>query len=77
MNYTTLLNQVTAENTVIDSAVTLMTSLKTMLDAAIVANKAGDPTQLQAISDLLQSKSDALAAAVVANTPATPAVPAP
>jgi hypothetical protein len=57
-----------AKNTEVEqSAVTLITGLKEKLDAAIAS---GDPAQLTALSTELGSSSDALAAAVTANTPA-------
>jgi hypothetical protein len=62
-----LITLVTDENTVIDSAIVLLTNLKTMLDAAIAS---GNPAKLQELSDLIGSKKQALADAVVANTPA-------
>lgn len=51
------------------SAVALLQGLKAALDAAIAS---GNPVQLQALSDSLGASTDALAAAVVANTPAAP-----
>ena len=59
--------KVTANGTVIASAVTLIQGLKAQLDAAIAS---GDPTQLQALSDQLGQQDQALADAVAANTPA-------
>lgn len=59
--------QVEADVVVESSAATLLTGLKTRLDAAIAAN---DPAALKALSDELGASKDALAAAVVANTPA-------
>ena len=50
-----------------NSAITLLQGLKAALDAAIAAN---DPAALTALSASLGANSDALAAAVVANTPA-------
>lgn len=63
--------QVAANNAVVESALTLIQGLKAQLDAAIAA---GDPAQLQALSDSLAAEDSKLAAAVAANTPATPAV---
>lgn len=61
-----------AKNTsVIDSAETLLRSLKTKLDEAITS---GDPAQLEALSAELGQSSSELAAAVVANTPAEPVI---
>lgn len=57
-----------AKDTEVDqSAITLLNGLKEKLDAAIAS---GDPAQLTALSQQLGSNSDALAAAVTANTPA-------
>lgn len=61
-----LVAKVTAENTVIDSAVTLLSIIETELDAAIAS---GDPTKVQAVSDLIDAGQKKLADAVVANTP--------
>lgn len=69
-----LVAKVTAENTVIDSAVTLLGTLKTELDAAIAS---GDPAKIQAVSDLITTGQQKLADAVVANTPVVPQPPAP
>lgn len=60
---------VAANSTVIGSAVTLLTGLKTQLDEAIAS---GDPQALRDLSSQLGSQTDALAAAVLANTPAAP-----
>ena len=76
-----LIDTVAAEDTVIDSAmvliqgnVTTLADIKAQLAAAIAAN---DPTALQAVADGIDhtiadvtAKKDALAAAVVAGTPA-------
>lgn len=83
---TALLAAVKEEDTVIDSAVVLitgfakqLTDLQTQLAAAIAAN---DPTAIQAVADSLAStvtdvtaKKMALADAVQANTPAAPVAP--
>ena len=71
---------VTAEDTVIDSAVTLLNGIPALIkDAVDKALAAGaTPAQLQSLTDLgttMTAKSQALAAAVTANTPA--AVPPP
>ena len=58
---------VTASTTVQDSAMVLLTGLKTALDAAIAG---GNPAALQALSDSLGSESTKMAAAITANTPA-------
>ena len=62
---------VEAENTVVDSAITLLNGL-----AAALAAAATDPAAVLALADEVNSKAAALAAAVAANTPAAPAVPA-
>lgn len=67
MNLDDLKAQVEAQTTVVDSAVTLLQQLKTMLDQAIAS---GDPAKIQAVADLLHHNTQALADAVVANTPA-------
>jgi hypothetical protein len=51
------------------AAITLLNGLKQRLDEAIAS---GDMTQVQALSDELSGNTDALAAAVAANTPADP-----
>lgn len=51
------------------SAITLLNGLKQKLDDAIAS---GDPAQLKALSDSIGSSTQALADAVVANTPAEP-----
>lgn len=56
---------VTAEDTVIDSAITLLQGLATQ-----IASLKTDPAALQALSDEVKAKSQALADAVTANTPA-------
>lgn len=70
---TTVENAVAAESTVVDSAIVLLGQL-----SAQIAAFANDPTELAALVDSINTKRDALAAAVVANTPAAPAAePAP
>ena len=63
---------VTAEDTVIDSVITLLTQLTGALKDAGV-----DPVKLAALRNDIQTKTKALANAVVANTPAAPPTPAP
>jgi hypothetical protein len=60
---------VAANTTASESAITLLTGLKTQLDAAIAASTDDDGDALQALSDSLGSESAKLAAAVTANTP--------
>lgn len=62
---------VAAEDTVIDSAVTLIQGIP-----ALIAAAGTDPAALAALSADINTKAAALAAAVTANTPAAPA-PAP
>ena len=62
---TDLQDKVAALKTVGDSAIALLNGLKAALDAAIASN---DPAALQALSDSIGSETDALAAAVAANT---------
>ena len=59
--------QVTANRTVLTSAVTLINGIADRITAAGV-----DPKALADLSASLKSDDDALAAAVVANTPPTP-----
>lgn len=59
-----LTNAVAAEDTVIDSAITLLKGLKDALDAA-----GTDPVRLAALSADIAAKTQALADAVAANTP--------
>lgn len=59
--------KVDAETTVVQSAVTLLSSLAQSLKDAIAAN---DPAAIQAIADELDTNTASLAAAVAANTPA-------
>lgn len=58
---------VAQSNTVAESAITLLTGLKTELDTAIAADDDGDA--LQALSDNLGAETTKLAAAITANTP--------
>jgi hypothetical protein len=62
-----LADQVKANTDVEQSAVTLITGL-----AAQIAAAANDPAQVAALAASLKSSADALSAAIVANTPATP-----
>jgi hypothetical protein len=58
---------VAAEDTVIDSAITLIQGIPALIAAAGV-----DPAKLAALQTDITTKSSALAAAVAANTPAAP-----
>jgi exosortase/archaeosortase len=67
----TLQTQVTNTDTAIDSAIVLLNGL-----SAQIAATAGDPAKAAALAADLKTKTDALAAAIVANTPAAaPATP--
>lgn len=57
---------VTNENTVIDSAITLLTEISAQLSAA-----ATDPAAVQALADEINAKAQTLADAITANTPAS------
>ncbi len=57
---------VAKEDTVVDSAIVLLQGIKAALDAAIAA---GNPAALTALSADIGAKTDALSAAIVANTP--------
>ena len=59
--------QVAANTTVIGSAIALIQGIKAKLDAAIAS---GDPAALAALSVELKTQDDALAQAIVVNTPA-------
>ena len=63
---------VTQNQSVVDSAVTLLQGLKAALDAA-----GTDPAALAALSSSLETQTAALAAAVAANTPSSPTPTAP
>ena len=63
--------QVAANTSAENSAVTVITEL-----ADLITSNAGDPTAVTALAAQLKASADALAAAVVANTPAAP-TPAP
>lgn len=67
-------DQVTAQRTVIDSAVTLLEELHTELSQAVASN---DPAAVQAVLDQLQANTQSLASAVETNTPAAPTGGAP
>lgn len=65
--------QVTNATTVEDSAITFINGIQAQIDAAVAAALANGATaeQLQPVSDLstaMQAKSDALTAAIIANT---------
>lgn len=59
--------KVEQQATVVQSAVTLLTSLKQQLDEAIAT---GDMGKVQEVSDMIGGNTAALSAAVAANTPA-------
>ncbi len=66
--------EVTKEDTVIASAITLLGNLSQMLKDALAAN---DPAAIQKVIDDIDLNTTALANAVAANTPAAPATTAP
>jgi peptidoglycan hydrolase CwlO-like protein len=66
-DFTALHDEVEANGDAVDSAVTLLNSLSAQL-----VDAADDPAEVQAIAAALAEQSDALAAAVTANTPAAP-----
>lgn len=63
-----IIDQVTQTTSVEGSAVTLLNQLSAMLAAA-----ANDPAKIQQIAANLKTSADALAQAITANTPVTPA----
>ncbi len=63
----TLEGDVSGQTTVIQSAVTLLQGLKAALDVAIAS---GDMSRVAAVNAQIESNTQALAAAVQANTPA-------
>lgn len=63
-----LTDKVAANNVVVESALTLIQGL-----ADQIAALKNDPVALQALADSLDAEDTKLAAAVAANTPATPA----
>jgi hypothetical protein len=75
IDITNLEREVTEDEQVKSSAATLLTRLKSLLDAAVA--EAGNLPALQArineISTMLSDRTDALSTAVAANTPSEPA----
>lgn len=63
-----LQTSVTKENTVIDGAVTLLSQLSQMITAA-----GTDPVKLASLTQQIDAKTQTLAAAILANTPAAAA----
>lgn len=64
--------EVTRLTDVVSSAVALINGIAGQIEAAVVANDAGDNTALAGLADSLRAQGDSLAAAVAANTPAAP-----
>lgn len=62
-----ILAKVTAEKTVVDSAVALLSQL-----SQAIKDAGTDPAKLQALSDAIDAQQSELASAVTANTPAAP-----
>lgn len=75
MNIDDLIAKVTAEDTVIDSVGALLTSIKGELTAALAAGV--DPAKLKTLSDLVDTGTAKLTAAITANTPQAPPPPPP
>lgn len=71
-NLENLASEVAETKAVAQSAIVLLQGLKSRLDDAIAS---GDPAQIQAFADSLNDSTNALAAAVTANTPADPTTP--
>ncbi len=65
--------EVTAVETVEDSAIALIGGLKTALDAAIAKQPEDDGAALTELSNSLEAKKQELAASITANTPAATA----
>jgi uncharacterized coiled-coil DUF342 family protein len=65
-----LTREVAETKTVIDSAITLIQGLSTRIEEL-----KNDPAKLQALADELDTKANALASAVTANTPVEPPTP--
>jgi len=65
----TLIVRVSEIETVADSAIELLVSLKAQLDEAIAS---GDPMALTELSERLGAQSQELADAILANTPSAP-----
>jgi len=70
LDLSALESEVTRDNDVASSASTLISALATALEQT-----KGDPAAVQALADRLRAQTDALAAAVAANTPAGPTGP--
>lgn len=70
----TLKTEVAENKEVIGSAIALLKGLKQRLDDAIAS---GDPAELTALSNALDTQSKDLAQAVVENTPSEPPTPEP
>jgi hypothetical protein len=66
---------VAAETTVVNSAITLLAGISARIDEAVAAARAGDDQALSALSSEVRSETQALAAAVAANTPGQPPSP--
>lgn len=72
-DFTTMTAEVERNRTVVGSAVALINGIAGKIEAAVAANDATDNTALTDLASSLRSDSDALAAAVSANTPSEPA----
>jgi hypothetical protein len=69
-DFTQMTAEVERNRSVAASAVALINGIAAKIEAAVQANDAGDNTALTDLATSLRSDSDALAAAVAANTPA-------
>lgn len=69
-DFTALTAEVEREKTVGESAIALLNGFQTRLDEAIAADNLSDNTATAALAQSLRAQTDALAAAVAANTPA-------
>lgn len=63
---------VAAETTVVNSAITLLNGIAQRIADAVAAARAGDDQALTALASEVASETQALAAAVAANTPGQP-----
>lgn len=64
-----LVGKVTAENTVIGGAVTMLNGLSAQVKALAAAGTPVDPADIKALSDAIDSGTAALSAGIAANTP--------
>lgn len=67
--------EVTNNDTVDGSAIALINGVAQQIEDAIAADDIADATNVNALAARLRASSDALAAAIAANTPAEPPTP--